>query len=578
MTMKSASEATTAADRNDKLNPQPGAAVQPSAAPAADTADPTLGPRLRARTGKIARLPEAIRTALNERLADGHESTVILDWLNRQPETKAVLKAQFGGNPVSKQNLSVWRQGGFQEWIRVEESLDLFERLYADEGRTKPADKATALADLLNNRLLLDFGIGYDRRLRAAASDDDYFTTVATAIRSFATLRRTEFAAVGAQIEASKEMRDRESHEMDKVSRGQSAAVDAVEARWRAAERERKETFAREREAIQLQQGAAKVGLARSQAAMVDARRNLADVQAEAALWRMELSKPIKPGQTYEEFSAELDSRLPPQPQNPVAATAPISVGRRSAEPSLYQTSPPPTPSRTPPEPAAALDGKSNPVQPSPTSAPTAGAGETTSTPSQPANPEAGLPRQSLHQETKAGAPISVGPRSAEPSPRQTAPTPTQFATAPVPAAAPTGESSQVQPSPTFAPQSGQPSPDPSTPDQPTAPKPPPALAWQHVSSFLNKSEYQRKHPTALDKAVLAEFDRVSAACVPCLPPGETRHDRLEGQNLNDLRSAEGPGAPVDLRALTMIVTPPSIGTPPAPEGRFLHERGGSFQ
>jgi hypothetical protein len=360
MTMKQASEATNAADQNDKLNPQTGAAAQPSAASAADTADPTLGPRLRARTGKIARLPETIRTTLNERLADGHESSVILDWLNRQPETKAVLKAQFGGNPVSKQNLSVWRQGGFQEWIRVEESIDLFERLYADEGRTKPADKATALADLLNNRLLLDFGIGYDRRLRAAASDDDYFTTVATAIRSFATLRRTEFAAVGAQIKASKEMRDRESHEMDKVSRGQSAAVDAVEARWRAAERERKETFAREREAIQLQQGAAKVGLARSQAAMVDARRNLTDIQAEAALWRMELSKPIKPGQTNEEFWAELDSRLPSPPQNPASATAPISVGRRSAEPSPYQAVPTPTPSPTPPAPGAAPAGQSN--------------------------------------------------------------------------------------------------------------------------------------------------------------------------------------------------------------------------
>jgi hypothetical protein len=96
-------------------------------------------------------------------------------------------------------------------------------------------------------------------------------------------------------------------------------------------------------------------------------------------------------------------------------------------------------------------------------------------------------------------------------------------------------------------------------------------LAWQHVSSFLNKSEYQRKHPTALDKAVLAEFDRVSAARLPSLPPGETRHNRPEGQTLDDLRSAEGPGAPVDARALTMTIAPPSIGTPPAPEGRFLH-------
>jgi hypothetical protein len=556
MTMKPASEAEVAADRNDKPNPPFGGAAQPSAASAADTSDPTFGPRLRARTGKIARLPEAIRTALNERLADGYESSVILDWLNRQPETKAVLKAQFDGHPISKQNLSAWRQGGFQEWVRIEESIDLFERLYADETRTKPTDKATALAGLLNNRLLLDFTIGYDRRLRAATSDDDYFTTVATAIRSFATLRKTEFAEISASVKASKERRDRENHELDKIERGQSVAKAAEEARRDAEVRARKDAHARELEAIRREHGRVKIDVERSKGNMIDARRSLADVQTEAALWRMELSKPFKPGQTYEEYCAELDLRLPSEPKNPVAAAAPISVGRRSAEPSPSQTSPTPTQFPTPPTPAAALDGKSSPVQASPTLAPPAGAGEIT--PAQPENP------------VSATAPISVGRRSAEPSPHQTSPTPTPSSTSPTPAVAPAGASSPVKPGQAFPPQPGQPSPDPSTPNPPTAPKPTPGLAWQHVSSFLNKSEYQRKHPTTLDKAVLAEFDRVSAACGPSLPPGETRHDRLEGQSLDGLRSTEGPGAPVDARALTMTVTPTPLGMPSAPEYKHL--------
>ncbi len=41
----------------------------------------------------------------------------LLDWLNALPEVHQVLKVHFDGMPASKQNLSEWRQGGFQEWL-----------------------------------------------------------------------------------------------------------------------------------------------------------------------------------------------------------------------------------------------------------------------------------------------------------------------------------------------------------------------------------------------------------------------------------------------------------------------------
>lgn len=69
------------------------------------------------RNGKIARLPNNIREQLNVRLENNEEGQPLLDWLNSLPETREVLDEQFNGVPVSKQNLSEWRQGGYREWV-----------------------------------------------------------------------------------------------------------------------------------------------------------------------------------------------------------------------------------------------------------------------------------------------------------------------------------------------------------------------------------------------------------------------------------------------------------------------------
>ena len=68
------------------------------------------------RTGKIARLPRHIRDQLNQRLDDGEPGNQLVDWLNRLPEVQTILAQQFDGEPISPQNLSRWRQGGFRDW------------------------------------------------------------------------------------------------------------------------------------------------------------------------------------------------------------------------------------------------------------------------------------------------------------------------------------------------------------------------------------------------------------------------------------------------------------------------------
>jgi hypothetical protein len=84
------------------------------------------------RNGKIARLPREIRDELNRRLADGEQGGTVLAWLNTLPEVQAVLAREFGGVPVSKQNLSEWRAGGFVEWQSRQDMLEQTRELAAD--------------------------------------------------------------------------------------------------------------------------------------------------------------------------------------------------------------------------------------------------------------------------------------------------------------------------------------------------------------------------------------------------------------------------------------------------------------
>ena len=114
-------------------------------------------------TGKIARLPNDIRTQLNLRLQDGQDGPKLLEWLNAQPEVQGSLEESFDGAPITKQNLSEWRNGGFPVWqIRQEfidhacELYDSHEELTHDVDASLLAGKMAALlatryAALLNS-------------------------------------------------------------------------------------------------------------------------------------------------------------------------------------------------------------------------------------------------------------------------------------------------------------------------------------------------------------------------------------------------------------------------------------------
>jgi len=95
---------------------------------------------MRTRTGKIARLPATIREELNRRFNNA-------PWLKtsslaeRTADVKRVMNELFGGRPITEDNLSQWRRGGFQDWLRDEERrarlrqiTERYEKLGPEEG------------------------------------------------------------------------------------------------------------------------------------------------------------------------------------------------------------------------------------------------------------------------------------------------------------------------------------------------------------------------------------------------------------------------------------------------------------
>jgi hypothetical protein len=79
---------------------------------------------MKTRNGKIARLPLEIREQLNCRLADGEPGNRLGEWLNSNPDVMKVMAEQFEGRPITEQNISEWRAGGYEEWLTLHAFLD----------------------------------------------------------------------------------------------------------------------------------------------------------------------------------------------------------------------------------------------------------------------------------------------------------------------------------------------------------------------------------------------------------------------------------------------------------------------
>ena len=104
------------------------------------------------RTGKIARLPRAVREELNQRLADGEPGVRLVDWLNSLPAVQQALINYFDGREINEPNLSEWKQGGYLDWEARQEMLGCTQELVAEAKAIKAATEGS-LAEHLSTVL-----------------------------------------------------------------------------------------------------------------------------------------------------------------------------------------------------------------------------------------------------------------------------------------------------------------------------------------------------------------------------------------------------------------------------------------
>lgn len=69
-----------------------------------------------ARKGKIARLPFAVREEINRRLLDNENGVKLVAWINTTQQLRDAAA-------ITEQNLSEWRGGGFDDWLKNQDKV-----------------------------------------------------------------------------------------------------------------------------------------------------------------------------------------------------------------------------------------------------------------------------------------------------------------------------------------------------------------------------------------------------------------------------------------------------------------------
>jgi hypothetical protein len=153
-------------------------------------------------TGKIARLPLAVRNELNRRLLEGEEGRELIAWLNGLPEVQAVLAAHFHGQPIGDMNLSRWKSGGYLAWCEEQIALSAVARIFEQSDNLQQAAK-NGLADRMNLVLVGKLALQL-QRLEAMPPSEAKAKACRELIDNLAVLKRGEFQEERLRLEREK--------------------------------------------------------------------------------------------------------------------------------------------------------------------------------------------------------------------------------------------------------------------------------------------------------------------------------------------------------------------------------------
>jgi hypothetical protein len=143
------------------------------------------------RVGKIARLSQYLREQLNRRIEDGEPGRDLVQWLNSCVAVQERLDEHFGGRPISEQNLSEWKQGGFKDWQHHQDTRALARGFLAEAEELEEEIGDTPLTDRLTETVALALA----RLLRETVNGEkgpEQRMAILEIAREFARLRRQD--------------------------------------------------------------------------------------------------------------------------------------------------------------------------------------------------------------------------------------------------------------------------------------------------------------------------------------------------------------------------------------------------
>jgi hypothetical protein len=174
------------------------------------------------RNGKIARLPYSLRDILNCRLHNGESGTKLVKWLNGLEDVQEVLADEFGGRPINEQNLSEWKQGGFEDWLRHQETREWVQKLADESADLEEVAGDLSVADRLAPPLAVLLGRWIHEVAARAQNDPEQRKALLAIAREVAELRRSDHTAERLRIERERwdaEQQEKENEELEKLKR-----------------------------------------------------------------------------------------------------------------------------------------------------------------------------------------------------------------------------------------------------------------------------------------------------------------------------------------------------------------------
>ena len=170
---------------------------------------PTSPFAVQTRNGKIARLPRVIREQLNRRLDDGEPGGSLLEWLNALPAVQAVLAAEFGGSRINAQNLSNWRKGGYQHWLKQQERRNLVRELTENAEELAADAGGVEISNHLSAVLVAELAASARDSLATLTDPAERCARMQVFLHTLARVRREDYLAGRLAIERERRARER---------------------------------------------------------------------------------------------------------------------------------------------------------------------------------------------------------------------------------------------------------------------------------------------------------------------------------------------------------------------------------